>query len=287
MFQSTCLIRRVSPSPSLSSHPLPPLNPLLFLVILNRVKSDRFSHSSPRSLRLLFSSQIQSFLCPSIPQHSKHTNADEALGGGGGTQHATRARPHAFGGATKEPYRGKFAPIPASSRHSQPSQAHCLLGSCQHRPILLSFHRRSIGGANQISRGEEIGEGLAPICGPSSFFPPLSCSFIYTLLYTHIQRYTPMRGTRKRVALGDGGLGERRMLAGKGPDPSPGSNAPLTLPLMCRREQPNNNPQSILGDPWTPARAFMGRACVHEPWDLLQEDKGKSFFPLCFHLPTN
>lgn len=32
-----------------------------------------------------------------------------------------------------------------------------------------------------------------------------------------------MQGTRKRVALGDRGLGERRMLAGKGPDPSSGN----------------------------------------------------------------
>lgn len=177
--------------------PLPPLNPLLFLVILNRVKSDRFSHSSPRSLRLLFSSQIQSFLCPSILQHSKHTNTNQALGGGGGTQHATRASPHTFSDSTKEPYRGKFAPIPASSRHSQPSQARCLLGSCQHRPILLSFHRRSIGGANQISRGEEIGEGLAPICGPSSFFPPFHV-LSFTLFCTHTFRDTlPCEGQER------------------------------------------------------------------------------------------
>lgn len=94
LFQSTCLIRRVSLSPSLSSHPLPPLNPLLFLVILNRVKSDRFSHSSPRSLRLLFSSQIQSFLCPSILQHSKHTNANAALSEEGAAPNTPRGRVH-------------------------------------------------------------------------------------------------------------------------------------------------------------------------------------------------
>lgn len=215
--------------------PLSPLNPLLFLVILNRVKSDRFSHSSPRSLRLLFSSQIQSFLCPSILSRCKHTNISEALEDGGGAEHATRASPHTFSDSTKEPYRGKFAPIPASSRHSQPSQARCLLGSCQHRPILLSFHRRSIRGANQISRGEEIGEGLAAGRGPSSiFFSPPFHVLSLTLFCTHTFRDTlPCGGTRKRVALGDGGLGERRMLAAKGPDPSPGSNGPLTLPLMC------------------------------------------------------
>lgn len=38
-----------------------------------------------------------------------------------------------------------------------------------------------------------------------------------------------MQGTRKRVALGDRGLGERRMLAVKGPDPSFGNVEPLTL----------------------------------------------------------
>lgn len=37
-----------------------------------------------------------------------------------------------------------------------------------------------------------------------------------------------MQGTRKRVALGDRGLGERRMLAVKGPDPSLGKEEPLT-----------------------------------------------------------
>lgn len=117
--------------------------------------------------------------------------------GGSGTEHATRASPHTFSDSTKEPYRGKFAPIPASSRHSQPSQARCLLGSCQRRPILPSFHRRSIGGANQISRGEEIGEGLAPICGPSSFFSPFHV-LSFTLFCTHTFRDTlPCEGQER------------------------------------------------------------------------------------------
>lgn len=77
----------------------------------------------------------------------------------------------------------QFLPHP---KHSQPSQAHCLLNSCRHRPIPLSFHRRSVGGANQISRGEEIGEGLAASLRAPSLFLSLSCScFTRALLCTH------------------------------------------------------------------------------------------------------
>lgn len=81
----------------------------------------------------------------------------------------------------RERYGGKFAPIPASS---QPSQDHRLLGSCQRRPIRFSFHRRSIGGANQISREEEIG-GLAASRGPSSIPPPSFHLLLLTLFCTN------------------------------------------------------------------------------------------------------
>ncbi len=131
----------------------------------------------------------------------------------------------------------KFLPHP---KHSQPSTAHCLLNSCRHHPILLSFHRRSIRGANQISRGEEIGEGLAAShracfslsCSSFTCTLPHTHTYVHTHTHTHIQRYTHMEGTRKRVALGDRGLGERRMLAVKGLDPSLGKEEPLT-PLQC------------------------------------------------------
>lgn len=212
--------------------PLPPLNPLLFLVILNRVKSDRFSHSSPRSLRLLFSSQIQSFLCPSMLQHSKHTNTNEPLGGagGGGAPNTPCGQVHIRSAILrKSPIGGnlpQFLPhpvIPSQVKLAVCSVPASIVQSCcpftvgaSEEPIRLAVERKS----------EKVWHRYVDL-------PPLSCSFIYTLLYTHIQRYTPMRGTRKRVALGDGGLGERRMLAARGPDPSPGSNAPLTLPLMC------------------------------------------------------
>lgn len=67
------------------------------------------------------------------------------------------------------------------------------------------------------------------------FHVPLSLALFlthrhtYAYANTHFQRHTHMQGTRKRVALGDRGLGERRMLAVKGPDPSFGNVEPLTL----------------------------------------------------------
>lgn len=135
----------------------------------------------------------------------------------------------------------QFLPHP---KHSQPSQAHCLLNSCRHHPILLSFHRRSVGGANQISRGEEIGEGLAASLRAPSLSLSCSCftrallcthnytrSHVYTdaHTHTHIHRYSHAEDKKeRRVALGDRGLGERRMLAVKGPDPSLGKEEPPT-----------------------------------------------------------
>lgn len=83
----------------------------------------------------------------------------------------------------------KFLPHP---KYSEPSPAHRLLNSCRHPPILLSFHRLSIGGANQISRGEEIREGLA--ASRRAFFS-LSCSSFsralpHTLVCTQPIAYT-------------------------------------------------------------------------------------------------
>lgn len=82
----------------------------------------------------------------------------------------------------------QFLPLP---RHSQPSRARRLLGSCQHRPIRFSFHRRSSTGANQISRGEEIG-GLAASRQPSSIFLPfhllllpLFCTHTHSEIHSH------------------------------------------------------------------------------------------------------
>lgn len=85
----------------------------------------------------------------------------------------------------------QFLPLP---HHSQPSQARRLLGSCQHRPIRFSFHRRSIRGANQISRGEEIG-GLAVSRGPSSiFFPPFIFFYLHSSVHTHSGIHSQERG---------------------------------------------------------------------------------------------
>lgn len=144
--------------------------------------------------------------------------------------------------------------IPSIPDQVRPKPA--LLLPASPNPVL----HRSIGGANQISRGEETGEGLAASHWTCFFFLP---SFMFFLSYalplalSHTRTHTCIR-RRKRVAPGDRGLGESRMLAVKRPDPSFWQRA-ASHPLMHWKEQLNNAGQSILGDPWTPARAFSGR----------------------------
>lgn len=136
--------------------------------------------------------------------------------------------PHTFSDSTREgEIWSQFLALP---RHSQPSQALRLLTSCQHHPIWFSFLRRRIGAANQISRGGNRRFGSA-MWTFLYFFPPFHV-LLLTLFCTHTFRDTL---TRKRVAPGDGGLGERRMLAAGGPDPSPGSDGALSLPPTTER----------------------------------------------------
>lgn len=180
--------------------PLSPLNPLLFLVILNRVKSDRFSHSSPRSLRLLFSSQIQSFLCPSILQRCKHTNIGEALEEGvapntpHGQVHIRLAIPR------KSPIGGnlpQFLPhpvIPSQVKLAVCSVPASTVQSCSpftvgasEEPIRLAVERKS----------EKVWQ---PVVDLPLFFSPFHVLSL-TLFCTHTFRDTlPCGGTRKRVA---------------------------------------------------------------------------------------
>lgn len=197
-------------------------------------------------------------------------------------------RPYTYGDST-----GKFAPIPASSP-SFPAKSSSL-GSCQRRPIRFSFHRRSIRGANQISRGEEIG-GLAASRGPSSIFPPFIFFYLHSSVHTHTFTDTLTCGrTRKRVAPGDGGLAERRMLAASGPDPSPGSNGPLNPPnaLKGRAKQSPSKHSGRSLDPCTclPGRAEGGAAHVcTSPGIFSARTKAKagkgSFFHSCFSPPN-
>lgn len=99
---------------------------------------------------------------------------------------------HTHCDAPKEFYRGKSAQIPASSQHSQPNMEYCLLNSYRHHPILLSFHRRSITRANQISRGEEIGEGLAASHRACFSFScsSFTCTLPHTQTHICIRKHT-------------------------------------------------------------------------------------------------
>lgn len=146
------------------------------------------------------------------------------VGGGGAWGNTPRGRVH-IRIAIPRGNLPQFLPLP---RHSQPSQARSVPAS-----IVQSGSPFTVGASEEpirlaVERKSEVWQRVVDL----PLFPPLSCSFTYTLLYTHTFTDTLTRGrTRKRVAPGDGGLAERRMLAARGPDPSPGSIGPLSLPL--------------------------------------------------------
>lgn len=142
---------------------------------------------------------------------------------------------HTHCDSPKEFYRGKSAQIPASSQHSQPNMEYCSIPTS----IIQSCSPFTVGASQEpirlvVERKLEkvwlrVIEPAFPFHVPLSLALFLTHRHTYAYANTHFQRHTHMQGTRKRVALGDRGLGERRMLAVKGPDPSFGNVEPLTL----------------------------------------------------------
>lgn len=170
--------------------PLSPLNPLLFLVIPNRVKSDRFSYSSPRSLRLLFSSQIQSFLCPSILQHSKHTNTNAALKTPRGQVHIRSAIPRKSPIGENLPQFLPHPVIPSQVKLAVCSVPASIIQSCcpftvgaSEEPIRLAVERKS----------EKVWHRHVDL----PFFPPFHVLSL-TLFCTHTFRDTLPCGGQER-----------------------------------------------------------------------------------------